>query len=247
MGYVFDFQDARAYEKWFFSPENRCAAELEQQLVFQMLKPVRGRRLLDIGCGTGARLNEFLEGGLDVSGLDPSPYMLDMAREKFQHRVAFYRESGESLPFDDNTFHYTTLITVLEYVDDPGKVIAEACRVTREKIFVGLQNRHAVKTLQRRIRARFSDVFYKNARFYSIWEVKRITQKVVGNVPMTWKTVCRPPGYFEKYGFMTMDRYILRKMPFGAFAGILIQPVPKFWTIPMPLKYEAKHSIAPGV
>ncbi len=99
MGYVFDFKDATDYEKWFFSSRNRIAADLETKLTFSMLNPVRGRSLLDIGCGTGARLEPLIKGGLDVCGLDPSPYVLDIAAAKLGNRVELYRGFGESLPF----------------------------------------------------------------------------------------------------------------------------------------------------
>ncbi len=242
MGYVFDFKDASAYEKWFYSPGNRITADREARLIFDMLKPIRGRALLDIGCGTGARLAGFVEKGLDVSGLDPSPYMLDIAREKFKNRVEFFRNFGESLPFEDNSFHYATLITTLEYVDDPGKVIEEACRVTKDKIFIGIYNRYALKCIERRVKALFSDSIYRHARFYSVWEIKQIIQKVIGNVSVTWKTICWFPGSFEKYMLRMEDAFIMQKIPFGAFAGIVIMPVPRFRTTPLALKYKTKHS-----
>ena len=46
MGYVFDFKDAIAYEKWSDDPRNRLTAELEDRLLLNMLNPVRGRNCL---------------------------------------------------------------------------------------------------------------------------------------------------------------------------------------------------------
>ena len=123
MGYVFDFKDAVNYDKWFEGPLNRKAVELEDRLLLNLLKPAHGRRLLDVGCGTGARWSSLLKKGVDITGLDPSCYMLDIAREKIKHRADYHRGFGEDLPFDDNTFHYVSLITSLEYVNDPEKVL----------------------------------------------------------------------------------------------------------------------------
>ncbi|MDJ0991810.1 MAG: class I SAM-dependent methyltransferase, partial [Desulfobacterales bacterium] len=72
MGHVFDFNDAREYANWLESPGRRYAAELESRLMMDMLKPMSGETLLDIGCGTGASLQPFVDFGLQVTGIDPS-------------------------------------------------------------------------------------------------------------------------------------------------------------------------------
>ena len=44
---------------------------------------LRGRSVLDVGCGTGRVAAALAERyGATVSGLDPSPEMLDIARER---------------------------------------------------------------------------------------------------------------------------------------------------------------------
>ncbi len=244
MGYVFDFKDAADYEKWFFSSRNRIAAELETRLTLGMLKPVRGRSLLDVGCGTGARLSPLLKEGLYVAGLDPSPYMLDIAGEKLGNRVELHRGFGEVLPFEDNSFHYVSLITTLEYVDDPVKAVEEALRVAKDKIFVGIYNRHAIQCLQRRIRGMFVESIFSRARFYTIWEIKQMLAKVIGEAPVEWKTVCQFPGFIEKYLYPAEHYGWVQKSPFGAFAGIAVIPVPRFRTTRRTLRVNAKRGAA---
>ena len=53
MGYVFDFKDALAYERWFTNEHNHFISDLEINLMLRMLKPMYGETVLDIGCGTG--------------------------------------------------------------------------------------------------------------------------------------------------------------------------------------------------
>ena len=88
MGHVFDFKEAVAYEQWINKPPNKIAFELEVQLMRDLLQPMRGESVLDIGCGTGACLTALLEMGLRVSGLDPSTYMLDIALKKIEQYLA---------------------------------------------------------------------------------------------------------------------------------------------------------------
>ncbi|MBT8352714.1 MAG: class I SAM-dependent methyltransferase, partial [Deltaproteobacteria bacterium] len=150
MGYVFDFNDAKTYERWFNTPQNRFVADLGSRLMVDMLSPMRGEALLDIGCGTGASLLPFIEKGLNVTGLDPSPYMLDIALENLGNRVDLYRGFAEDLPFDDNSFNFACLVTSLEFVDDPRKALEEACRVAKDRIFIGVLNKYAIKGIERR-------------------------------------------------------------------------------------------------
>ena len=87
MSYVFDFNDAIDYEKRLNDPKIRFAVDLEKRLMLNALKPLRGESILDIGCGTGSSLQVFLENGLRITGLDPSPYMLDIAQKNIGNRA----------------------------------------------------------------------------------------------------------------------------------------------------------------
>jgi SAM-dependent methyltransferase len=121
MGYVFDFQDAVSDERWFQDSQNQAVVALQNRLMLDMIHPVFGQRLLDIGCGTGASLTPFLDLGIQLTAIDPSPYMLDVARDKFGHRVDLHWGHAEELPFDDNAFHWAVMCMSLEFCDDPGK------------------------------------------------------------------------------------------------------------------------------
>lgn len=89
---------------------------------------LRGRRVLDIGCGTG-RLSVALaeRAHAKVWGVDASPEMLAVAKEKVPG-VAFKQAHAESLPFKEGWFERAVLWLVLHLVDRPA-VLTEARRV----------------------------------------------------------------------------------------------------------------------
>ena len=242
MGHIFDFNDARDYERWLNSPSRRFAAELESRLMLDMLNPLPGETLLDIGCGTGASLKPFLDFGLQVTGIDPSPYMLDIAISQIKHRVDFYREYAEDLPFGDNSFNYAILVTTLEFVETPQKAIEEACRVAKDRVFLGVLNRYALKGIQRRVKGLFSPSIFNQARFFSVWEIKQMFAAHLGKTPMSWRTVCQlpaaPNGLFSR---LERSR-LVQRCPFGTFAGVVVSLVPRFRTRPLTLRYQAGNA-----
>jgi len=95
----------------------------------ERLGDLRGRRVLDVGCGTG-RLSLALaeRAGAKVWGVDASPEMLAQARAKAVPGAAFKEARAESLPFKDDWFERVVLWLVIHLVDRKA-ALAEAHRV----------------------------------------------------------------------------------------------------------------------
>ena len=249
MGYIFNFNDASICEKWFLNPQNRALADSTYHLMLHMLNANPGQSILDIGCGLGNGLALCHENGLQATGIDPSPYMLDIAEKSLKHCVELYRGKAEELPFDDNSFNYVSLITCLEFVDDPRKAVEEACRVAKDKVFIGIINRYALTRFKMRIKGLFTDSVYNNARFLSIWELKKLIFDLLGDVPFQWQSVSTHPLATVKIRKNWSKLNVCRKFPFGAYIVMLITPLPRFRTRPLELKICPKPStgVLPGL
>jgi len=241
MGHVFNFNEAVAYDQWLRRPQTQAAFELEIQLMRDLLQPMRGETILDVGCGTGACLKAYLEMGLRVTGLDPSTYMLDIALDKIGNRASLYRGYAEDLPFDDNSFSYASLFTSLEFVADPKKSLEEAFRVAKDRVFIGVLNRYAIKGIQRRVKGIFTPTIFNHAQFFSVWELKQMIRSLIGNTPISWRTVCQLPPHSGKFVNHLEQNKIVQRCPFGAFAGIVVTLVPRFRTRPLTIRYQAKN------
>jgi ubiquinone/menaquinone biosynthesis C-methylase UbiE len=248
MGHVFDFHDARKYEEWCNTPRSRAVIEMESRLMLDMLRPARGDTVLDIGCGIGQRLFSFLELGIDVTGIDPSPYMLDIARKSLGNRVDFHRAFAEDLPFCDNSFNHASIVTTLEFVENPHKALEEAFRVAKDRVFLGILNRYAARAVNLRVRGMVDqNNVYRHAVFFSTWRLKQMIRRILGNVPIHCRSICHLPaatggivGRIERWRFM-------QRCPFGDFAGVLVIPVPRLRTHPITIKYSAPAGCNAGV
>ena len=242
MGYIFDFNDARNYARSMMQTDNKCAVTLESQLMLNLLKPVAGETVLDIGCGSGVSLEPLLAAGINVTGIDPSPYMLDVAAASLGRRVDFYRGFAEDLPFDDNSFNHACFFTSLEFVDDPLKAIEEACRVAKDKIFIGFLNRYALKGFKRRLEGIFTPTIFNKARFFSVWELKSMVRETAGPVPVQWRTVLQLTSGKGKLTMAFEQSDFVQRCPFGAFAGLVVTLVPRFRTRPLAIRYQPKNT-----
>ena len=248
MGYVFDFKDAIAYDKWLDNQNNLFTNDLETCILFELLRPASGETVLDIGCGTGNIFHPLLEKGIQVTGIDPSPYMLDIAGKKAENRVDLYRGFAEELPFEDNSFNHACLITTLEFTNNPKQALEEAFRVAKDRVFIGVLNRYAIKGVQRRVQGIFTKTIYNRAQFFSIWEMKQLVWEILGDVPVSWRTVCQFPASSRKLTMKIERSSIVQRFPFGTYVGIVVTLIPKVRTRPLALKYRSRltTSIASG-
>ncbi len=57
-------------------------SQWQDRLFYREFIDQQGGRVLDVGCGTGRLLLDYLADGVDIEGVDNSPEMLDICREK---------------------------------------------------------------------------------------------------------------------------------------------------------------------
>ena len=95
---------------------------------------VVGLRALDIGCGGGFLAEEFAALGCQVTGVDPSPVSIGVARAHAAGRglhIDYRVGAGEDLPVPGAAFGLAYCCDVLEHVSDLDRVIAETARAIR--------------------------------------------------------------------------------------------------------------------
>ncbi len=82
---------------------------------------LRRRRVLDCGCGTGRLARALAESaGARVSGIDPEPEMLRVARSNAPAAMNLEAGRAEELPFPDRSFERAVLWLVCHLVDRPA-------------------------------------------------------------------------------------------------------------------------------
>ncbi len=110
---------------------------------------VRGREVLEVGCGTGLVLRRLAPIASRAVGVDLSPGMLARARARGLDVV---EGSATELPFPDASFDVAVSFKVLAHVPDLARALAEMARVVRPGgvIVAELYNARSVRHLVKR-------------------------------------------------------------------------------------------------
>jgi len=115
---------------WF----NRFHARSQVRAIERMLAGIelRGRRCLDVGCGSGRWTRWLAERGARASGVDPTAAMLEVARRAWPEGD-LRQMSATRLEFEDGFFDLVTSVTVVQHLEpeEQAAAAAEMARVLR--------------------------------------------------------------------------------------------------------------------
>ncbi len=114
----------------------------------EALSGLRGK-VLEVGVGTGRNL-KFYPAGAQVTGIDNSEGMLEIAREKAggMQNITLLLMDAEHLKFPDNSFDYVVTTFVLCTIPDPVQALKEMRRVLKPSgELIALEHMHSSNPL----------------------------------------------------------------------------------------------------
>lgn len=115
------------YDSWAEKyDQTRGVSPSVLSLMLKALGPPGGRRLLDIGAGTGNYTVALRDAGFHALPCDPSAGMARRAASKLDAAVL---ANGQALPFEDASFDCAVAVKVLNHVPDRLAFAREARRI----------------------------------------------------------------------------------------------------------------------
>lgn len=171
------------YAHWRASAIGAITERLEEEVIFDLAGDLRGRRVLDVGCGDGTYSLLACQAGGRVIGVDISSAMLAAARRRAQTQcpgaIEWYQASADRLPFKSQVFDIVMAVTTLCFVEDPRRAVLEAARVLHPggRLILGELGRYSLWALSRRIRAWLGASTWRNARFWTTRELRRLVEQ----------------------------------------------------------------------
>jgi cyclopropane fatty-acyl-phospholipid synthase-like methyltransferase len=160
----------RAIDKVF-----RKAMSERVDLTLQECRNINGKKILDIGCGTGRMAIQLAKEDAYIVGVDSSDNKIDKAnaiaaKEGLQDKCLFIRDDFAKHVFKEK-FDISVALGFFDYVKDPEFHIKKMRAITKEKCIMSFSAKFAFQVPLRMIwvHSRSSPVY-----FYTKKELKRL-------------------------------------------------------------------------
>jgi SAM-dependent methyltransferase len=123
--------------KRFGGPIGQILLQDQERVLGEFLGDISGRRILDIGTGTGRAAIALARRGAIVTGIDASSEMLRVARDRATTEglsIDFGEGDAQALSFPDRAFDCSVCLRVLMHVPDWRQAVTELCRITQRRL-----------------------------------------------------------------------------------------------------------------
>ena len=148
----------------FSGPIGRLIADTQERQIAAFLAPLEGRRILDVGTGTGRAAIALAKRGAVVTGVDASAEMLRVAERRAAEAglaprdgggsVTFVRGDAHGLNYADRSFDAVVCLRVLMHTPDWRASLRELCRVSADRVvfdYPSIRSAAALQAAARRI------------------------------------------------------------------------------------------------
>lgn len=119
-----------SYNRWESDPKylNKVLNVFSKEIT---INEIKGKKILDIGCGAGYWSKFFSDLGAEVYGIDIAEEMINESKKNCK-KGNFIVANSEDIPFKDNYFDMVISIRSLEYFPDKLKSFKEIKRVLKK-------------------------------------------------------------------------------------------------------------------
>lgn len=119
-------------DAWYHDPLGAYVEQTEQAVLLDALAPRPGEAVVDVNAGTGRLARRFALAGAHVIAVEPSESLQSLGKRRTDGLAVEWRSGyPEELPVEDAAANAVLLVTVLEFVREPERVLAEVRRVLK--------------------------------------------------------------------------------------------------------------------
>ena len=210
------------YDGWYLTRLGDFVDRVETALAFEMFPAGEGLEVLDAGCGTGNFSLKLARRGCQVTGIDLSPAMLEVAREKADRGglgINFRQMDIYCLEFPDEYFDAVFSMAAFEFVEHPGKALGEILRVVKKggPVLIGTINGDSPWGELYRQRALEEDSIFRHAHFKTPEEMRKLAGDRLVEVR---QCLFIPPDAAEDQISMERERELARTEGGGFICGL---------------------------
>lgn len=165
------FRTKKYPQGWFYNELLEMSATLE------LIGNVKGKKILDFGCGTGIYAKILTKKGAKVKGFDISPEMVKIAKKE-NPNLDLRKGTGYNIPFKEK-FDIIIAALVLDYFNDFDKVLKQVKKVLKKNGFFIFSMKNPISECFKKIKLTSKNRFVRDVGDY-------FTEKKIYN---TWKNI----------------------------------------------------------
>lgn len=187
---------------------------LEKPTLKSVVGSVKGKRVLDLGCGPGILTDYFKRKGARISGIDISEKEIEIARSEFSG-IDFKVASAYKLPYPKDAFDVVVSSWVIHYLDF-DKVLKEVHRILKRGGFLVFSTNNPLQEVTRhkkgqpRFIREFYDYFKEGVRSSYWWGYDGFQRVNMPFIHLTYETLIRS---IIKGGFSIVDYADAKPLP----------------------------------
>ena len=123
------YRNVASYYDRFFESMNKGL----KLVGIRVFRPSRGMNILDVGCGTGTHLELYQRYKCNLYGLDLSPSMLEVARERLGDTAQLDLGDATNMPYEDDKFDLVISMLLLHEIspETRSSVLNEVKRILK--------------------------------------------------------------------------------------------------------------------
>ncbi len=168
-----------------------------EKAIKEALKYIKNPKILDVACGSGDMIEVWKKYSDDITGLDASAGMLEVAKKRFPE-ITFYQGLAQNLPFENESFDTISISFGIRNVVEPDKAIEEFARVLKKngillileftKPYKKTTIRNAIDFYSNKILPKIGGIISKNKEAYeylpnsikNFYTLNELSQKLKG-------------------------------------------------------------------
>lgn len=201
-------QLSKKYADWYQTARGSYVGENEYHCLAGHIGDCIGKKILEVGCGTGYFLRKFARDAEETVGFDLTEGMLKVGRKKAAAEeidINFVQgDILEGMPFADNYFDIVYSNSMIEFFKTENELNSALnemwrCLKSGGKFVIGVLNKESTWAYKRTAEALEKDSIFSEGKFYS-WQEVQALMSGFGKVKIE-STLFVPPYFKRKEDF----------------------------------------------
>lgn len=166
-----DIEDVRKiydmHGEYFVERENKNPDRKNiSKIIISMLGDVKGKKILDAGCGASRDASLLAKAGARVTGVDISPKMLELAKKTCAGPdVELYMKDMQKTSFPDKEFDIIISIFSVAYKKNLADLLSEFKRVLKENGKLLISTVHPIRKMMK-----YTKNYFETGKHWEKWE-----------------------------------------------------------------------------